>query len=109
MKLIKGRDDFQWNKTDTYDVLVINLSNAFSQRDEARAKLYTRSQNRTVLKACHHTIDICTYLYKSTLLSKSTVTTLILELSNNYYDKILIMRHVWYKAVSPINKISNFR
>jgi hypothetical protein len=31
-KPIKGRKDvFQWNKTDTYDVLVINPSNAFSQ------------------------------------------------------------------------------
>jgi len=42
MKPIKGKeDDFQWNKTDTYDVLVINSFNAFSQRDEPCAKLYT--------------------------------------------------------------------
>jgi len=52
-----------------------------------------RSQNRTVLKACHRTTnDICTYLCKSTILSKSAVITLILKLSNSYYNKILIMR-----------------
>jgi hypothetical protein len=41
LKPIKGKDDFQWNKTDTYDVLVINPSNVFSQRDKPCAKLYT--------------------------------------------------------------------
>jgi hypothetical protein len=70
-KPIKGKeDDFQWSKTDTYDVLVIN----------------------PVLKACHPTTDICTYLCKSTILSKSAVITLILKLSNSYYNKIPIMR-----------------
>lgn len=52
-----------------------------------------RSQNRTVLKACHHTFnDICNYLCKSTILSKSAVITLILKLSNSYYNTVPIMR-----------------
>lgn len=42
IKPIAGRKDaFQWNKTDTYDVLVINPSNAFSHSEEPCAKLYT--------------------------------------------------------------------
>ena len=52
--------------------------------------------------------DICTYL--CTILSKSAVITLILKLSNRYYNTNPDNEtYLWYKAVSPINKLSNYR
>jgi hypothetical protein len=42
IKPVKGRQDvFQWNKTDTYDVLVINPSNAFL-REKNHVPNYTQ-------------------------------------------------------------------